>query len=88
MLGGIQPEPLIKIAGDAADDGFLQRLFPIMLRTPSVGQDEPMPPINDRYKNLISFLREISPPRILEVDFCAPLHSLAMRCELGMCCRS
>ena len=69
MLGGIQPEPLRKIAGDAADDGLLQRLFPIMLRTASVGLDEPMPPINDRYKNLISFLREISPPGILKVDF-------------------
>ena len=69
MLGGIQPEPLIKIAGDAADDGLLQRLFPIMLRTVSVGRDEPMPPINDRYKNLISFLREISLPGILKTEF-------------------
>jgi hypothetical protein len=69
MLGGIQPEPLIKIAGDAADDGLLQRLFPIMLRTASIGRDEPMPPINDRYENLISFLREISPPGILKTDF-------------------
>ena len=53
MLGGIQPEPLIKIAGDAVDDGLLQRLFPIILRTACVGQDEPMPPINDKYKQLI-----------------------------------
>ena len=66
MLGGIQPEPLIKIAGDAADDGLLQRLFPIMLRTASVGRDEPMLPINDSYAELISSLRKTSLPGILE----------------------
>ena len=67
MLGGIQPEPLIKIAGDAADDGLLQRLFPIMLRTASIGRDEPMPPVNEQYENLISLLRKISLPGILQV---------------------
>ena len=66
MLGGIQPEPLIKISSDAADDGLLQRLFPIMLRTNPVGRDEPMLPINDSYAELISSLRKISLPGILE----------------------
>jgi hypothetical protein len=66
MLGGIQPEPLIKISSDAADDGLLQRLFPIMLQPASVGQDEPMLPINDSYAELIFSLRKISLPGILE----------------------
>lgn len=57
MLGGIQPEPLRKIAGDAVDDGLLQRLFPISLRSASVGVDEPMPPVNEEYRSLISSLR-------------------------------
>lgn len=62
MLGGIQPEPLRKIAGDAVDDGLLQRLFPVMLRTASLGEDEPMPPINESYEKLIRNLRTLSTP--------------------------
>lgn len=62
MLGGIQPEPLRKIAGDSVDDGLLQRLFPIMLRTATMGRDEPMPPVNAAYKVLIEELHNLSLP--------------------------
>jgi hypothetical protein len=62
MLGGIQPELLRKIAGDAVDDGLLQRLLPIMLRNATIGRDEPMPPVNDRYACLIKALRRLPPP--------------------------
>ena len=73
ILGGIQPEPLRKIAGDAVDDGLLQRLFPIMLRNATMGRDEPMPSINSRYGNLIEALHKLKPPGwmgqgILEFD--------------------
>lgn len=62
MLGGIQPEPLRKIAGDRVDDGLLQRLFPIMLRTATMGRDEPMPPVNAAYQVLIQDLHDLTPP--------------------------
>nr|WP_309502349.1 DUF3987 domain-containing protein [uncultured Roseovarius sp.] len=62
MLGGIQPEPLRKIAGDAVDDGLLQRLFPIMLRNATMGRDEPMPDVNARYRQLVEALRGLSAP--------------------------
>ena len=62
MLGGIQPEPLRKVAGDSVDDGLLQRLFPVMLRSATVGRDEPMPPVNEEYKTLIENLRNLTPP--------------------------
>lgn len=62
ILGGIQPEPLRKIAGDAVDDGLLQRLFPIMLRNATLGRDEPMPPVNAKYGTLIEHLRKLQPP--------------------------
>lgn len=62
MLGGIQPEPLRKIAGDAVDDGLLQRLFVIMLRNATMGRDEPMPPVNSRYRSLIEHLHRLQPP--------------------------
>ena len=61
MLGGIQPEPIRKIAGDSVDDGLLQRLFPISLQTASAGVDEPMPPINKKYDDLVSWLSKLTP---------------------------
>lgn len=62
ILGGIQPEPLRKIAGEAVDDGLLQRLFPIVLRPATMGSDEPAPPVNARYRELVEALREMTPP--------------------------
>jgi hypothetical protein len=59
MLGGIQPEPLRRIAGDAVDDGLLQRLFPIMLRKATMGRDEPMPSVNLDYAAMIEGLRKL-----------------------------
>ena len=41
LLGGIQPEPMRKIAADTIDDGLLQRLIPIVLLRGTVGQDTP-----------------------------------------------
>lgn len=62
LLGGIQPEPIRKIAADAADDGLLQRLFPIVLRPATVGQDAPLPDVADRYADLIERLLAMTPP--------------------------
>lgn len=66
LLGGIQPEPIRKIAGDAVDDGLLQRLFPISLRTASIGADDPMPPINQDYEKLITWLTDLVPCGFLQ----------------------
>ena len=62
MLGGIQPEPMRKIAGDAVDDGLLQRLFVIQLRNATMGSDEPMPSINAEYGSLVRHLHNLRPP--------------------------
>jgi hypothetical protein len=62
MLGGIQPEPMRKIAGDAVDDGLLQRLFVITLRSATMGSDEPMPPVNSDYSALVRHLRNLNRP--------------------------
>lgn len=61
LLGGIQPEPIRKIAGDTQDDGLLQRLFPIVLRPASQGTDAPAPPVAARYGDLIHALRNPAP---------------------------
>lgn len=62
MLGGIQPDPLRRIAGDSVDDGLLQRLFPIVLRPATLGQDKPTPDVVGRYGALVEALHSLTPP--------------------------
>ncbi|MFN4089348.1 MAG: DUF3987 domain-containing protein [Alphaproteobacteria bacterium] len=56
MLGGIQPDPIRRVAADAHDDGLLQRMFPIVLRPAVMGRDEPMPPVVAEYGALVERL--------------------------------
>lgn len=62
LLGGIQPEPIRKVASDAHDDGLLQRLFPIILKPATMGTDEPSPDVALGYRELIEALHRINPP--------------------------
>ncbi|MFC3205086.1 DUF3987 domain-containing protein [Aquamicrobium soli] len=41
MLGGIQPEVLKKVYKETEDDGTMQRLFPVILRSGGIGRDAP-----------------------------------------------
>lgn len=68
MLGGIQPGPLRKVSGDTVDDGLLQRLFPIMLRTATMGHEEPTPPVNHKYKGIIEALSRLTDATPLQFD--------------------
>ncbi|SCY80879.1 DUF3987 domain-containing protein [Paracoccus tibetensis] len=61
LLGGIQPEPIRKIAADTQDDGLLQRLFPIVLAPATQGRDAPAPPVAGRYGDLVRALRNPAP---------------------------
>jgi hypothetical protein len=63
MMGGIQPEVIRKIAAEAYDDGFLQRMILIMLRPAVMGKDVPAPPVADAYARLVERLTELAPPR-------------------------
>ncbi|SMF53135.1 Protein of unknown function [Xaviernesmea oryzae] len=63
MLGGIQPEPIRRIAADAADDGLLQRLFPICLGPSSVGLDVPPSPAVGDYAGLVRRLHQLQRPK-------------------------
>lgn len=60
LLGGIQPDPIRKIASEASDDGLLQRLFPIILAPASLGCDEVMPAVSDAYDRLVNRLHNLS----------------------------
>ncbi len=63
LLGGIQPDPLRKIADETVDDGLLQRLIPIVLHPGAVGTDEPNQHLaSQRYDDLINRLHYSTPP--------------------------
>jgi hypothetical protein len=63
MLGGIQPEPMRKLAADSVDDGLLQRLCPIILRASTIGQDEPDDGAWKVYDNLVDGLHMMRAPK-------------------------
>jgi hypothetical protein len=60
ILGGIQPEPIRRLAEDSQDDGLLQRLLPIVLRPAVVGHDEATDPIVTDYAQLIRDLYQLN----------------------------
>jgi hypothetical protein len=62
LLGGIQPEPIRKIAEDTVDDGLLQRLIPIVLRHASAGKDLPTGQAAQRYDHLVERLHRREHP--------------------------
>jgi Protein of unknown function (DUF3987)/Bifunctional DNA primase/polymerase, N-terminal len=62
VLGGIQPEPIRKLADECMDDGLLQRLLPVILQPAVEGRDEPMSEEVMEYAKLIRTLHEMAPP--------------------------
>lgn len=65
LLGGIQPEPIRKIAHESHDDGLLQRLFPIVLRPATLGRDEPKSDEVAEYEATIDRLTRLHEPAIV-----------------------
>jgi hypothetical protein len=56
ILGGIQPEPVRKLADESMDDGLFQRLLPVVLRPAVEGRDEPQSDVTAEYSSLINQL--------------------------------
>jgi hypothetical protein len=64
ILGGIQPEPIQRIAREAADDGLLQRFLYVVPGTPGRGLDRsPNMAAVTRYHELFPALTALLPPR-------------------------
>jgi hypothetical protein len=63
LLGGIQPDPMRRIAADLHDDGLLQRLFPIVMQPAGVGLDVPVPPVVAKFNMLVKRLHVTQPAR-------------------------
>jgi hypothetical protein len=64
VLGGIQPEPIRKLADECMDDGLLQRLLPVILQPAVEGRDEPMSEEVMEYNKLIRTLHEMVAPTV------------------------
>ncbi len=60
LLGGIQPEPIRKIAASAVDDGLLQRMFPIILDYVGVGMDTEKPPVQEIYNFTVMMINHVT----------------------------
>jgi hypothetical protein len=69
LLGGIQLEPMRKIANECEDDGLLQRILPVILKPAVPECDEPGSGAVDAYKQLVSSLHKLEPPRGTHFDF-------------------
>jgi hypothetical protein len=62
LLGGIQPEPIRKLAADSVDDGLVQRLLPVILKPSAIGRDLPPDGVVREYSDLIGSLNQLRPP--------------------------
>jgi hypothetical protein len=62
LLGGVQPDVIRKLAGEGVDDGLMQRAMPVILRTATIGTDEPHDMVNIRYGNLVKRLHQMEIP--------------------------
>jgi hypothetical protein len=69
LLGGIQPDAMRQIIDDTVDDGLIQRITPVVLRTATVGVDEPTAEAEHLYSDLVSRLRNTSTPLFCPVTF-------------------
>ena len=62
LVGGIQPEPMRKVAGNSSDDGLIQRLTPIMLHPAELTDDEVDTEEADKdFTSLIEALLDLTP---------------------------
>lgn len=73
LLGGIQPEPLRKIAADSVDDGLIQRFLPVVLRAATVGRDAPVGEAVADYEAVVEMLTRLAPPRAGNLSAPLPL---------------
>jgi hypothetical protein len=68
ILGGIQPEPIRKLADESMDDGLLQRLLPVVLRGAVESRDDPLSDDVAEYSALINRLHSLESSATLRFD--------------------
>jgi hypothetical protein len=82
VLGGIQPEPIQRIARDATDDGLLQRFLYVVPAGETEGQDrKPDDAALARYRALFPVLASLTPPSAFGARFTVKLAADAQECR-------
>lgn len=69
LVGGIQPDKIRGLMAESADDGMMQRFFPIVLSDSGYDKDVETPDVHDRYEALLDRLRALKPPSGFLGDF-------------------
>jgi len=62
ILGGVQPDPIRRIVGDATDDGLIQRFLPVILQPANIGRDEEGCDVAYEYDDIIERLHNLKAP--------------------------
>lgn len=62
ILGGVQPDKVREIMAKSADDGFIQRFIPIIAKSAEQDRDVEIPPVTERFDDLIEALHNLKPP--------------------------
>ena len=62
LLGGIQPDVIRRLASESYDDGFLQRMLVIVMRSAEIGLDVSTPGVSTDYAELIERLTKLQSP--------------------------
>lgn len=62
LLGGIQPDKIRSVMSESADDGMMQRFFPIMLRESGYDKDVETPDVHEQYEALLDKLYALKAP--------------------------
>jgi phage/plasmid primase-like uncharacterized protein len=62
ILGGVQPDPIRRIVGDASDDGLIQRFLPVVLRPAKLGKDEESSTVAADFDLFLECLHELRAP--------------------------
>jgi hypothetical protein len=62
LIGGIQPSLIQKAAADSADDGLIQRLCPIILRSAELGDEEFTSHAQAAFDYTVTMLTLVRPP--------------------------
>ncbi len=71
LVGGVQPDPIRRLANGSHDDGLIQRIIPVMLAPATLGSEVSSAEAEQRYRDLFDRLELLKPPHDESVKYYA-----------------